>query len=172
MYMKKKSPNRNAFTSNSPENQRQTLSEIQKKLADSTALNGGFDTLLFKIDKIEQSQGNLVSKVDKIHEAIYDPQDGIFSKLSEYRLNNTNEVNDVKQKITELQVWKIHAEKEDLKDDKAVELATKKITILENNVESLTKSKDTAWSFFRWIIVAVGGAAVTFALDWLQKKFS
>lgn len=170
--MKKKSPNRNAFTSNSPENQRQTLSEIQKKLADSTALNGGFDTLLFKIDKIEQSQGNLVSKVDKIHEAIYDPQDGIFSKLSEYRLNNTNEVNDVKQKITELQVWKIHAEKEDLKDDKAVELATKKITILENNVESLTKSKDTAWSFFRWIIVAVGGAAVTFALDWLQKKFS
>lgn len=172
MYMKKKSPNRNAFTSNSPENQRQTLSEIQKKLADSTALNGGFDTLLFKIDKIEQSQGNLVSKVDKIHEAIYDPQDGIFSKLSEYRLNNTNEVNDVKQKITELQVWKIHAEKEDLKDDKAVELATKKITILENNVESLTKSKDTAWSFFRWIIVAVGGAAVTFALDWFQKKFS
>jgi hypothetical protein len=170
--MKKKSPNRNAFTSNSPENQRQTLSEIQKKLADSTALNGGFDTLLFKIDKIEQSQGNLVSKVDKIHEAIYDPQDGIFSKLSEYRLNNTNEVNDVKQKITELQVWKIHAEKEDLKDDKAVELATKKITILENNVESLTKSKDTAWSFFRWIIVAVGGAAVTFALDWFQKKFS
>lgn len=172
MYMKKKSPNKNAFTSNSPENQRQTLSEIQKKLADSTALNGGFDTLLFKIDKIEQSQGNLVSKVDKIHEAIYDPQDGIFSKLSEYRLNNTNEVNDVKQKITELQVWKIHAEKEDLKDDKAVELATKKITILENNVESLAKSKDTAWSFFRWIIVAVGGAAVTFALDWLQKKFS
>lgn len=170
--MKKKSPNRNTFTSNSPENQKQTLSEIQKKLADSAALNGGFDTLLFKIDKIEQSQGNLVSKVDKIHEAIYDPQDGIFSKLSEYRLNNTNEVNDVKQKITELQVWKIHAEKEDLKDDKAVELATKKITILENNVESLTKSKDTAWSFFRWIIVAVGGAAVTFALDWLQKKFS
>ena len=170
--MKKKSPNRNAFTSNSPENQKQTLSEIQKKLADSAALNGGFDTLLFKIDKIEQSQGNLVSKVDKIHEAIYDPQDGIFSKLSEYRLNNTNEVNDVKQKITELQVWKIHAEKEDLKDDKAVELASKKITILENNVESLTKSKDTAWSFFRWIIVAVGGAVVTFALDWLQKKFS
>jgi len=170
--MKKKSPNRNAFTSNSPENQKQTLSEIQKKLADSAALNGGFDTLLFKIDKIEQSQGNLVSKVDKIHEAIYDPQDGIFSKLSEYRLNNTNEVNDVKQKITELQVWKIHAEKEDLKDDKAVELASKKITILENNVESLTKSKDTAWSFFRWIIVAVGGATVTFALDWLQKKFS
>ena len=74
-----------------------TLDEINKKLNTSAALNGGFDTLLYKIDKIEQSQGQLVSKVDKIHDAIYDPSEGIFSKLSEYKLENTNTVNEIVQ---------------------------------------------------------------------------
>jgi len=171
--MKKKSTAKNPVSTNSSStNHKQTLSEIQKKLASSAALNGGFDTLLFKIDKIEQSQGNLVTKVDKIHEAIYDPQDGIFSKLSEYRLNNTNEVNDVKQKITELQVWKIHSERDDMRDDRAVEIATKKIAVLENSVNSLSKSKEAAWSILRWLFVAVGGALVTFIFDWAQKRFN
>jgi hypothetical protein len=171
--MKKKSSTKIQTSSgNSSNDQKQTLGEIQKKLASSSALNGGFDTLLFKIDKIEQSQGNLVSKVDKIHEAIYDPQDGIFSKLSEYRLNNTNDVNDVKQKITELQVWKIHSERDDMRDDRAVEIATKKLITLENSVNSLNKSKEAAWSIIRWIFVAVGGALVTFGFDWIQKRFN
>lgn len=171
--MKKKSDVKNSMSSgNSSTNSKQTLTEIQKKLSSSAALNGGFDTLLFKIDKIEQSQGNLVTKVDKIHEAIYDPQDGIFSKLSEYRLNNTNEVNEVKQKVTELQTWKVHTEKDDMRDDKAVEVATRKIISLENSVNSLLKSKEMAGSVLRWIFVAVGGALVTFVFDWLHKKFN
>jgi hypothetical protein len=171
--MKKKSVVKNPSSLNSSStNQKQTLSEIQSKLASSSALNGGFDTLLFKIDKIEQSQGNLVAKVDKIHEAIYDPQDGIFSKISDYRLNNTNEVNDVRQKITELQTWKTHSERDNMRDDRAVEVAARKIIALENSVGSLTKSKETAASIFRWLIVAVGGALVTFAFDWLQKRFN
>ena len=171
--MKKKSDVKNSMSSgNSSTNSKQTLAEIQKKLSSSAALNGGFDTLLFKIDKIEQSQGNLVTKVDKIHEAIYDPQDGIFSKLSEYRLNNTNEVNEVKQKVTELQTWKVHTEKDDMRDDKAVEVATRKIISLENSVNSLLKSKEMAGSVLRWIFVAVGGALVTFVFDWLHKKFN
>lgn len=171
--MKKKSPTKiPVSTSGSSVNHKQTLSEIQKKLASSSALNGGFETLLFKIDKIEQSQGNLVTKVDKIHEAIYDPQDGIFSKLSEYRLNNTNEVNEVKQKITELQVWKLHTEKDDMRDDRAVEIATKKLVVLENSVNSILKSKEAAWSILRWLFVAIGGALVTFIFDWAQKRFN
>lgn len=171
--MKKKSIVKNPSSLNSSSaNQKQTLSEIQSKLASSSALNGGFDTLLFKIDKIEQSQGNLVTKVDKIHEAIYDPQDGIFSKISDYRLNNTNEVNEVRQKITELQTWKTHSEKDNMRDDRAVEVAARKIIALESSVGSLTKSKETTVSIFRWLIVAIGGALVTFVVDLLQKRFN
>jgi len=62
------------------EAQKVVLEAIHKKIVSSAALNGGFDILMFKIEKIEQNQEQLVNKVDKIHDAIYDPNDGIFSK--------------------------------------------------------------------------------------------
>ena len=72
--MKKKSSGRSSVIAYKDKS-KSTLDEIQKKLSNSSALNGGFETLLYKIDKIEQSQGQLVNKVDKIHDAIYDPSD-------------------------------------------------------------------------------------------------
>jgi hypothetical protein len=147
------------------------IDEINKKLNSSAALNGGFDTLLFKIDKIEQSQGQLVSKVDKIHEAIYDPQEGIFSKLSEYKLENIGELNKVNQEIIELQSWKEHKTKEDVNDLNSIKTSKKKVEDLEKSVEVLVNNKNTAWAVIKWFIVALGGAIVTLIVTWIETKF-
>lgn len=146
------------------------IDEINKKLNSSAALNGGFDTLLFKIDKIEQSQGQLVSKVDKIHEAIYDPQEGIFSKLSEYKLENSGELNKVTQDIIELQSWKEHRTKEDYNDLNSVKSSKKKVDDLEKSVDVLVRNKNTAWAVIKWFIVALGGAIVTLTVTWIETK--
>lgn len=146
------------------------LDEIQRKLANSSALNGGFETLLFKIDKIEESQGQLVGKVDKIHEAIYDPNEGIFSRLSEYKLENTNELNTLTKNITEITEWKKHREKEEAKEEETIDKASLKILTLEKSVDSLVKSKDSFWSVFKWFLVAFGGGVVTLLFSWLETK--
>ena len=147
-----------------------TLDEIQKKLTSSAALNGGFDTLLYKIDKIEQSQGQLVSKVDKIHDAIYDPADGIFSKLSEYKLENTNTVNEVVQNINELQIWKDTKEKEETRTEEIVGKVSSKISEMEKSVDSLVRNKNNTWAVMKWFMVAVGGGIVTLLVKWIETK--
>lgn len=146
------------------------LDEIQKKITSSAALNGGFDTLLYKIDKIEQSQGQLVSKVDKIHDAIYDPQEGIFSKLSEYKLENTNKINDINQTITEFKIWKDYKNKEEMKEEEDTDTSKKKLDSLERSVDSLVKSKQATWSILKWLGVALGGGIITLLFGWLETK--
>ena len=146
------------------------LDEINKKLASSAALNGGFDTLLYKIDKIEQSQGQLVNKVDKIHEAIYDPNDGMFSKLSEYKLENAGHFSEVTKNVSELQLWKEVKDKEELKEDQKSDKFSEKIDSLEKSVDSLMRNKQSTLAIARWFLVAIGGGIVTLLIKWLETK--
>ena len=172
MYMKKRSSplqpgNISSNTTSSPVT---VLDEIQKKLSNSSALNGGFDTLLYKIDKIEQSQGQLVNKVDKIHDAIYDPNDGIFSKLSEFKLENANKIGEISQDLVEINEWKKHLEKDTDKFDKSTEINSIKVMKLEKNVDTLVKSRNNAWAFLKWAGVALSGGLVTLFFAWLETK--
>ena len=148
-----------------------TLDEINKKLNTSAALNGGFDTLLYKIDKIEQSQGQLVSKVDKIHDAIYDPSEGIFSKLSEYKLENTNTVNEIVQDVSELQIWRSLKDKEEVIEATSIQENKTKLGEFEKSVGDLVRNKNNALSVMKWFMVAFGGACITLLVKWIENKF-
>ena len=146
------------------------LDDIHRKIIGSPALNGGFDTLLYKIDKIEQSQGQLVTKVDKIHEAIYDPNEGIFAKLSDQKLSNTQQFSDVQQDIASIKQWKDFKEKSDTESSTEVDENSNKIVALERTVDSLSKSKDHAWSLLKWLGVAIGGSIITLVFKYFEAK--
>lgn len=146
------------------------LDDIHKKIISSAALNGGFDALMFKIEKIEQNQEQLVHKVDKIHDAIYDPKDGIFSKINEANLETTNKINETDQKLIEVAEWKKQKVKEDTKIELYAEATTEKILGLEKNVYDLVKSKNTLSGAFRWLLVAIVGGSLTLLFKWLETK--
>ena len=158
----------------SPVSQKQdhstALDEIHQKINNSAALNGGFDTLLYKIDKIEQGQGQLVTKVDKIHDAIYDPHDGIFSKIADHKLANTEKFNELSQNIAEINTWKLQKEKEEAKEEASLDQSITRLITLEKSVESLVKSKESTWSVLKWFFVAVGGGIITLFFTWLETK--
>jgi hypothetical protein len=134
------------------------LQQIQKKVTNSTVLNDGFDVLLFKIEKIEESQERLVGTVDSIHNAIYHPDDGLFSRISAVKLDD---INGIEKKIQSLDSWKesqqrandqfVSTEKEIIKkvDDQRVEI--EKIEGWRKNVNAVGK----------WFLVALGGGVVT-----------
>lgn len=172
MYMKKRvnQLQPGTFSAVSSKNPDSVLDEIQKKITSSSALNGGFDTLLYKIDKIEQSQGQLVSKVDKIHDTIYDTSEGIFSRLSEFKLEHANKISEISQDLVEINTWKKHLEKDGDRFVKEVEENTEKVLQLEQHVDGLVKNKNTTWAFFKWICVAIGGGIVTLIFAWLETK--
>jgi hypothetical protein len=64
------------------------LEKLDRKLEDAHVLNGGFDTLMKKVEKIESVQEQLgkcqeatSEKVTAIHTAIYDPEKGLYAKV-------------------------------------------------------------------------------------------
>ena len=87
------------------------LQNIQQKLEKSAALNGGFDKLLYKIDSIENSQNIIANKVDKIHDAIYDPDEGLFARMSANKVEQTNAVNGIEKRSLKFQLGKIKKKK-------------------------------------------------------------
>ena len=152
-------------------NKNPTLDAIHQKITGAAALNGGFDTLLYKIDKIEQGQGHLVSKIDKLHDAIYDPTDGIFVKLAEHKLESEIKLNEIANNVSEINFWKQHREKEEIKDEQFVDNANIKLNYLENSLVSLNQSKERAWSILKWFLAAIGGGIVTLIFAWIKRKF-
>lgn len=39
------------------------------------------DVLLYKVDRIEETQGMILKKIEGLHTAIYDPDEGLFTRI-------------------------------------------------------------------------------------------
>jgi len=154
---------------NSSNNQQsnQELKNIQEKLSKSSALNGGFDTLLYKIDKIEENQGNLSNKLDNIHDAIYDPDSGIFSRLSSNKVEYEKKFNDISNKLTELKVEQVKVSESESEQNEKID----KLSKIDKSVEDLVQNKDSVLGFFKWFLAALGGGMITLIVKLLEAKF-
>ena len=137
------------------------LQNIQQKLEKSAALNGGFDKLLYKIDSIENSQNLIANKVDKIHEAIYNPDEGLFARMSASKVEHSNAVNGIEKKVIEISTWKDQKEKSGNQLDAEVEKFGNKIITMENTIENLIKFKSSTLGLAKWAMAAIGGGVIT-----------
>lgn len=81
------------------------LITLQMKL-EAKALNGGFDVLEEKIDAIKQGQEETNSDIKDIKEALYDPTDGVFSKVRDAHDNITKAKSELTIELTEVKKWK------------------------------------------------------------------
>lgn len=137
----------------------------------------GFETLIYKIDKIEQSQGQVVSnqnqlslKLDKVHDSLYDSNDGIFAKISELKLDVRQQTSAIENKLIEISEWKKHREKSEEKNDVVIDNNSKKLVVIEGTIGTLVKSKNSIWGFLKWFGVAVGGGFLALIFKWLEGK--
>ena len=85
------------------------VSDALEKVNSAPVLNGGFETRIFKIDKIEESQGQIASKVDSIHDAIYNPDDGLFARINTNKGDAEKTAITVEHRITELEKFRLTA---------------------------------------------------------------
>lgn len=54
---------------------------IAKKINGSPVLNGGFDRLMVTVDHIRERQLEANSKLGKIYEDLYEPDDGLYARV-------------------------------------------------------------------------------------------
>jgi len=148
----------------SDENSVRLLHNIHEKLDNSPALNGGFDRLLYKIDGIEKSQVQIVEKVDKIHDAIYHPDDGLFARIAYNKATQTESMVKVEKQVSDLVDWKHHAESADENCEKEADELQLKIQKLEVSINNIEKFQSLATAGVKWLLVAIGGGLITMVM--------
>ena len=108
---------------------RELLEQISKKILNSPALNGGFDKLVVTVGQIKEKQDEAVEKIEKLSVALYQPKEGLYSKMQtlEHDLETVN--NTIESHFEE--------------DSKELTAISKSIKDLETQVKDTTKIKDT-----------------------------
>lgn len=148
------------------------LLEIQQKVSSSPALNGGFDTLLYKVDKIEESQGQIVQTVASIHEAIYNPDTGIFSRIAGVKASQAEDRSEIDKKFIELNAWKTQTDKIVTDDAIGDSELQKKVETQQKTIENLERWKSNVSSVGKWSLATIGGGTITILLKALYDFVS
>jgi hypothetical protein len=123
------------------------------KVLKSPALNGGFDSLMNKIERISETQDEVCRKVDDVHQAIYDPDDGLFSRIRTAEFENNEKILGLKGEIE-----KIKASTVDYSD--AEEETSSKISSHAKLLTEIMSWKVRVISTYRWIFGTLGVAGV------------
>lgn len=139
------------------------LRQLQQKVLASAALNGGFDTLMFKVEKIEEGQAQMGTKVDSIHEAIYHPDTGLFARVKdvEHVKEKIVAVEKLEKDLTHIQHQREHEQTNAREASQLSKDNEKAVKQLEQQVKDLSSFKTRVCTAAKWLAVTVGGGILT-----------
>ena len=66
------------------------LAKISRKIDSSAVLNGGFDKLVTVVESIKQRQDEQSDKLDRINTRLYEPKEGLFSRVQQLENDMVN----------------------------------------------------------------------------------
>jgi hypothetical protein len=145
------------------ENNYKQILEMQDKILSAPAMNGGFTTLLYKVENIEQSQEKLVEKVDQIHGVLYEPDTGLYARIKSVEKDcvSSSTVDSLEKDLQEIKIWKTteekQSEKEEAKDDEKSKILLEHEASLKEIQRSLAKYN----AAIKWITVSLGGGLLS-----------
>lgn len=128
------------------ENTQATLECMQKKMASSAALNGGFDSL--------------VEKIDAIHDAIYHPDEGLFARVKTVEAMGVNTLQ-LKHDVTELKIWHEIEEKNAEKEEVLDEVQHTKLSEHDAKIILLMETRTNIYAAGKWFLVLIAGGTLS-----------
>ena len=149
----------------------QLLAEIQAKL-NAPALNGWFETLMYKVDKIEETQDKILEEVSALSDTIYDPDNGIFARIKSVENADLEELHRLEKDFLEMQSWK-ESEKKKTEELHSILLEKQdKIREMERQIEDLTQWKASISGMSRWAAITIGGGGVSMLIKVIYDYLS
>ena len=136
--------------------ERELLELLVKKVSDSSALNGGFEKLCVMIEHVQNEQAKSGQKLDKVSEALYDPNNGLFSRVKAIESKLDTNIKDLDKKCDELP--SVKEEVEDLKKfQEAIEsIAGKQLEELTALVNLRKRLANIYWALALSVVAFVG----------------
>ena len=141
----------------------QKILDMQDKILSAPAMNGGFTTLMYKIESIEESQTKLVQKVDQIHDVLYEPDNGLYARVKKVENDCASEetIESLEKDVQEIKIWKSSEEKIAVKDEEKDGKNDKLLLEHETTIRDLQDSISKYNAATKWVIVSLGGALVS-----------
>lgn len=142
------------------EHNRKQIIEMQNRILSAPAMNGGFSNLMYKIEKIEQSQEKLVEKVDDIRDVLYDPDSGLYARIKnvENQTAEVERVENLEEEIKYIKSWKESkdklAEKEEIEEADVEKILREHAEVLKE----LQKWYERQAGAIKWIALTLGTA--------------
>lgn len=139
------------------------LISLHERINSAPALNGGFDKMMATVEVLVVNQDEMKKKVDNIHSAVYDPENGLFT-----RVKDIEHVKDKAQHVDKMKFDIEVIQKRD--DDQKAEMTSlvqdstatqKKVDQIEREVTSLVKFTSRVQSALKWFVFTAGGALLT-----------
>jgi hypothetical protein len=118
-------------------------------------MNGGFEKLFEKVNKIETTQEKMIIDINEIKDEIYDPNSGLYSKIKNCESNGLEKMHNLEKEFFELKY-----------ENKYVKNDLSKIKDIDNTLNEFNKIKDN-YSKFTWMLIA----AVLSNVFWIAKNF-
>ena len=137
---------------------RRQMMEMQNRILSAPAMNGGFSTLMYKIEKIEQGQNQLVEKVDDIRVVLYDPDSGLYARIKNVENSKADEeaVKSIEDNMNELQHWKESKNDCCSEGSESLEALERKFFEQENSIKEIKSWHDKQTAITKWLAVTIG----------------
>jgi len=142
-----------------------SLQDVRQKMTPKTSVqSNSLDVVLVKIEKIEETQEKISSTVGSIHEAIYNPDNGLFSRINSIKSENIGELD---KKIEQIEAWKQSRIKLS-EEDKALK---EKVSVQESKIEKLESWRGSINSVSKWLLVAIAGGGLSLGFRAFYELF-
>jgi|GEM_PF-3167430 len=155
------------------EHSRKQIAEMQNKILSAPAMNGGFSTLMYKIEKIEQSQEKIAEKVDDIRDVLYDPDSGLYARIKnvETQAAEVERVENLEEEIKYIKNWKESkdklAEKEEIEEADVEKILREHAEVLKE----LQKWYERQAATIKWLALTLGTALVGGVGKYILSQF-
>jgi seryl-tRNA synthetase len=138
------------------------LERIVKKVENSPVLNGGWDKMVLTMEHIKEKQDDTSEKVDNIHQALYEPDNGLFARVK--TIEHTAEVIEKEVETNARNDEELQKQLQKAADEgkPAIDMAAKMETIAGKDLQDLKeaiKVQKTMNKIF-WMIAAGSGSLV------------
>lgn len=128
---------------------------ILERIQQSPALNGGFEKLTYTVDVIKSSQDQLTEKVDSIHEALYEPDLGLYARVKEAA--KAESVAKVAADVQDLKSWRTNEEKSAVIEVNSEQEADQ---FIKEHAELMIFKRRTL-GVAKWVVLSIGSGLLT-----------
>lgn len=132
------------------------LANLSEKVMASKVLNGGFDAMMVTV-------AAMATKVDVIHDSVFDPDEGLFARIKDIDHIKANAVSIEKLStdMVELQTWHKSEDRYDARETQISQENYATVKDHSDQLKDLISFKTRICTIIKWFAVTVGGGILT-----------